>query len=549
MIAEVDRDGAGLRQYLRVLRRRKLALISAVVLVMGAAVIASVLQTPIYAGAAEVLRQSTSTQSIFASPTAQPADPQRALQTEIQVVESQPVRDAVRAKLGYAATISATPLAQTDVIVIRAEDTKPRRAADVANAYASAYIDYRRKQAVDDVLFQATEVQSKITDLQKQIDAATGPLKDTLVQQQALFKNKLDQLQVDASVQTGGAQLVNPAEVQTTPVRPRPAHNAAIALVVGLFFGVGVVFLLEYLDDSIKSKEDLERAAPSLSVLSLIPLVPGWKAKGEARVVSVSEPTSPAAEAYRTLRTSIQFLGLDRPVRAVQVTSPSAQEGKTTTLANLGVALARTGSRVVIVCSDLRRPRVHEFFGLSNRVGFTSVLLGEVPLADALQRVPGVDRLYVLASGPLPPNPSELLQSRRAQEVLRMLQAEGNFLLIDSPPILPVTDGLVLSRCAEGTIVVCSSGKTGRKELARSIEMLRQVDAPLIGAVLNGVSHESGYGYGYAYYQAADDGSADSANRGSNGTAAGSNGRGAPPAAVKVGDRRRRPGSRPSRAK
>ena len=234
--------------------------------------------------------------------------------------------------------------------------------------------------------------------------------------------------------------------------------------------------------------------------LAMIPSVGGWKAKDEAKVVSILEPSSVAAEAYRTLRTSIQFLGVDRPLRSLHVTSANAEEGKTTTLANLGVALARAGARVVIVCSDLRRPRIHEMFGLTNKVGFTSVLLGEVSLAQALQKVPGVERLYLLASGPFPPNPSELLQSRRAAEVFEHLKSDGNFLLIDSPPILPVTDGLVLAKRVDGTVMVCAASRTGRKEFARAVEMLQQVDAPVIGAVLNGVTEESGYGYKYRYY-------------------------------------------------
>src|SRR5439155_23031319 len=131
------------------------------------------------------------------------------------------------------------------------------------------------------------------------------------------------------------------------------------------------------------------------------------------QAVTLTEPSSSAAEAYRTLRTSIQFMGLDRPLRTLQVTSPSASEGKTTTLANLAVALARAGQRVVMVDCDLRRPRIHDFFGVSNEVGFTSVLLGEVPLSEAVQEVPGERLMMLLASGMLPPNPSELIASER----------------------------------------------------------------------------------------------------------------------------------------
>jgi non-specific protein-tyrosine kinase len=254
----------------------------------------------------------------------------------------------------------------------------------------------------------------------------------------------------------------------------------------------------------VKSKDDLERAS-GLQTLALIPAVEGWRDRDEARLVSVAEPTSPPAESYRTLRTSIQFLGLERPLRTLQVTSPAAGEGKTTTLANLAVALARAGQQVVVACCDLRRPRVHEFFGLSNGIGFTNVLLGEAPLSAVLQPVEGVERLAVLASGPLPPNPSELLASRRTADVLAALAGGADVVLVDSPPVLPVTDAAVLAGQVDATVLVATVGDTTRREVARAVEVLRQVGAPLVGTVLNGVPTEGGYGYsydGYGYYAA-----------------------------------------------
>jgi capsular exopolysaccharide synthesis family protein len=242
---------------------------------------------------------------------------------------------------------------------------------------------------------------------------------------------------------------------------------------------------------------------PGLGVLGLIPQVSDWKAKEKSRVMSLTEPSSPTAEAYRILRTSIQFLSLDRRIRILQVTSANAQEGKTTTLANLAVAFANSGLRTVAVCCDLRRPRVHEFFNLGNAVGFTSVLLGNVGLTQALQPVQGQERLLLLASGPLPPNPAELLATSRTAELFRTLAGQADVVLIDSPPVLPVTDALVLSQWVDSTLFVGSAGLTTRKAAARAVEMLQQVNAPLAGAVLNGVTNASGYaGYASSYYTA-----------------------------------------------
>jgi succinoglycan biosynthesis transport protein ExoP len=506
-----------LRDYLRVLNRRKWTVVVATAVVLGSALAASFLQTPVYQGTAEVLFQPRSTESLFNPNTGQRSDPTRAIQTEIEVLKSGPVEAEVLRKLGRAPAISAGAVGQTDVIRVRARSTDPEQAALVANTYAQSYIDFRRKQAVGDLLAAGQEIQAKIDSLQGQVEPLTQqintadpkvrpsvearvqPQIDALVSQQALFKQKLDQLQVDAALKTGGAQLVTPATAADEPVEPRPVRTGAVALVVGLMFGVGLAFLFDYLDDSIKAKEDVERATPGLPVLAFIPSIAGWKDRDETRLVSVTDASSPASEAYRSLRTSVQFLGLDRPLKAMVMTSPGAGEGKTTTLANLAVALARAGQHVIVVCCDLRRPRVHEFFGLSNATGFTSVMLGEAPLSEALQTVRGSSKLRLLASGPLPPNPSELLASDRAVELFESLRKQADTVLIDAPPVLPVTDAAVLSSRVDATLLVATANVTTRKALARAVEVLANVDAPLVGTVLNGVDAEGGYGYGYGY--------------------------------------------------
>jgi capsular exopolysaccharide synthesis family protein len=307
-------------------------------------------------------------------------------------------------------------------------------------------------------------------------------------------------VQVTANLKTGDAQLVTPASTPLRPDSPQPRRDAVVALVVGLLLGVALALLREHLDDSVKTKDELERVSDGLPTLGIVPREAGWKDREEAYVVSRDEPFSPSAEAFRSLRTAIQFIGLDRPVHTLQITSPNAGEGKTSTLSNLAVALARAGKRVGLVCCDLRRPRLHEFFGIPNTVGFTSVLLGEVSLDAAMVRVHGEANLAVLPSGPLPPNPSELLASPRTAEVLTALQAHFDVVLVDSPPVLPATDAAVISGRVDVSLLVANAGETGRKEMTRAIELLRQVDAPLIGVVLNGARNEPGSGYGYHHH-------------------------------------------------
>jgi non-specific protein-tyrosine kinase len=221
---------------------------------------------------------------------------------------------------------------------------------------------------------------------------------------------------------------------------------------------------------------------------------------GETKgLVARTRPHSYAAEAYRSLRTSVQFLALDQPVRILQVTSPRTSEGKTTTVANLAVTLAAAGQRVIVADCDLRRPRQHDMFGLSNRVGFTSVLLGESPMSEALQAVPDYPDLSVLASGERPPNPAELLASPRVKEVFGAMARLADVVLVDTPPVLPVTDAVLVSGRVDATVIVVSAGLTSAKDLSRALEVLGQVDAPVTGAVLNSVAVNAGYRFRYRY--------------------------------------------------
>ncbi|MDQ4133752.1 MAG: polysaccharide biosynthesis tyrosine autokinase [Actinomycetota bacterium] len=519
-MALADSAGRDLRDYLSVLRRRKTTVVLAVFVVAASALAASLVQTKVYEGRARVLLEPR--QSLFQSAVSPRVDPVQ-VETEMQFIQSEPVKEAAREKLGVVPDVSVTPVGSTSVVDINVRAATPRRAAELATGYANAYIDYRRSQASDELEASGRELQVRVDELQKRIDAlaaemsavpcppaSAGPCtqrdsiqkdRDALINQQVPLKLKLDQFQVDSSLATAGAELIAPSPIPKAPVQPRPVRNTLLGLGLGLVVGVALALLLDHLDDSIKSKEDLERILPGLPVLGMIPAVSNWRNRSDTPLISRVEPNSPTAEAYRTLRTSIQFSAIDRTLRTLTITSPSAAEGKTTTTANLAVALARAGQRVVVVSCDLRRPRIHEFFGLANDVGFTSVVVGELPLSQALQDVPGENGLRLMGSGPLPPNPSELLASSRADEVLRALQAQHDMVLLDCSPVLPVTDAAVLSSKADGTLLVATVGTTTGKQAARAIELLRQVGAPVMGTVLNGVEPVGAYGYTYSYYR------------------------------------------------
>jgi len=492
-------------------------IILAVVAVVAGALGVSFVQHKTYQATASLLLAPRSSETVVGGDTSnqQAADTSTAaVQTQIELIQSASVADAVRKQIGVAPKIAISQVGQTQVVHLSARSARPSTAALVANTYAKAYIDIRRSQALDDLGAAGAQVQGKIGDLEKQIDAipvvgnpphAADPAlesrREALINQQSVYRQRLDQLQLEAGLNSGGAQLVTPASVPRSPVSPRPVRNGLVALGGGLVLGVALALLFEQLDDSVKSKDDVERALHhKIPTLGIIPAVEGWRGS-TPRTVSIEEPTSSASEAYRSLRTAIGFLGLDRPLRVIQITSPSAAEGKTTTVANLAVALAKVGKRVVVVDCDLRRPRIHSFFHVSNDMGFTSVLLGEVPLHQAARPVGG--NIILLASGPLPPNPSELLSSTRTGEVLRNLQTEADVVLVDSPPVLPVTDSAVLSAQVDATLLVTRAGLTTRRQLNRAVEVLEQVASPLVGTVLNGATADDGYygyGYNYGYY-------------------------------------------------
>lgn len=215
-------------------------------------------------------------------------------------------------------------------------------------------------------------------------------------------------------------------------------------------------------------------------------------------LITISNPRSPIAEAYRTLRTNLEFSNLDKSLRSLLVTSASAEEGKSTTLANLAVTIAQSGKRVILVDADLRRPTLHQIFGLKNNAGLTDMVRDDAALANPPLQETTVANLQVLTSGQQPPNPAEILGSKRMSEILTALLERTDMVLFDAPPVLVVTDAAVLSSKVDGVLLVISAGKTKRENARKAQSQLEKINARVIGAVLNNVKAESGASYYYA---------------------------------------------------
>lgn len=503
-----------LKGYLAVVRRRwKTVAICTATLVL-AVIALSVAQADVYEGEARVLVHPRAGEGVFDVESGPSLDPELALRTEIEIIESEPVRRAVRAQLGPVDEVEADRVSETLVIEIKARNPDARRAARIANEYANAYIDLRRQQAVDDLLGAGELIQQKVVETNAQIAelearrATAAPAQqatlqaqlEALVSQVSLFEQRLDEVQVEAALKTGGVQLAAEAFPPEEPVSPRPLRNALLAAILGVVLGLTLAALLEYLDESVKSKVDLEEAAGGLTVLAAVPRVKEW-AHGAFRPQAIAgpAPNGPVAEAYRRLRTSVELLGADRRHRVLQITSPDTGDGKTTTICGLAVAMASLGRRVVIVDGDMRRPRLHEVFQVPNVFGLSSVLVGGDP-GQAQLPAPGVERLWIVPSGPVPANPSELLAGRPMAELLHELKGSYDFVLVDSPPVLPVTDATLLAAWADATVLVATQRRTTARQVKSAVDRLRQVEAPLVGTVLNGADREAeGHDYSYGY--------------------------------------------------
>lgn len=295
--------------------------------------------------------------------------------------------------------------------------------------------------------------------------------------------------------------VVNPPALPTSPVAPKTEQNVAIGLVLGLLAGIVIALLINTLDRRVKSKEQLESIAGKPVVGSIPFRKSEDKERGAEHLVPFREGHSPAAESFRRLRTNLQFLNVDNPPRVFVLTSSVATEGKSETAINLSLALAEAGNRVLLIEADLRRPLVVSYLSMPDKVGLTNILSGQADFSDVVQqtRHNGVD---LLACGPLPPNPSELLASETARHLFEDLRSKYEYVIIDSPPLLPVTDGALLARITDGALLVVRSHRTTSDQVAQAVDNLKKADAALLGliTVANKPAKKGAPGYYDSYY-------------------------------------------------
>jgi capsular exopolysaccharide synthesis family protein len=447
-----------LRDYLRVLRQRWPMIVLCALLALAAGGLSILRTTPVYEATARLF--VTSPQSDSSGTAAY----QGSLFTQQRV-------------LSYADLV-ATHSVLAEVIESEGLDLEP---ADLAERVRASVVP-------ETVLLDVTVADNSPAQAQRLASAVARQFTETVAELERPPGRGEPVVKVS---------VVQQPTLSETPVSPRPARTLALALVLGLLVGTGIAVLREVLDTSVDSTDEVRDAtgAPGLGVIAY-----DKDASAKPLVVQL-EPRSRRAEAFRQIRTNLQFIDVDRPTKVITITSSLPMEGKTTTACNLALTLAEAGQRVVLVEGDLRRPKVAEYLGLVREVGLTNIFLKNLQVSDALQTY--ADNLTVLASGPIPPNAAELVQSHHMHEVLKALEENADVVLIDAPPLLPVTDGALLAAQSDGAVIVVRHGETKHEQLVHAVEALKSVDARILGTVLNMAPARGpaaySYGYGYSY--------------------------------------------------
>lgn len=448
-----------IQDYLQILRTRWMIIVVTVAVAVLGALAVSLLTTPTYQSCSRVFVSTSGGSTVSESYQGNLFSQQRvASYSELVTGETLASRTIEDLGLGMspgelASKVTATSKPDTVLLDICVVDSSPGLARDIANSLGS-----------------------QLTVLVRELETPE-----------------------DGGSPAAGVRLVEQAQQSSSPISPKTTRNLALGAAVGLLLGIALAVLRDRLDNTIKTRSRLESASKTPVVGS----IPFDKALKDTSVVSFGAARSSSAEAFRELRTNLQFLEVDHPPRVIVVTSAVPTEGKTTVALNLALALAEAGHHVVLVEGDLRRPRVSKYLGLIGSVGMSTVLAGQAELSDVLQPT-SYEGLEVLASGPLPPNPSELLGSEASRRVIEELRGRFDYVILDGAPLLPVTDSALLTTHSDGALIVARYGHTSEAEVTRSVENLEKIGAHILGSVFTMLPGGRKGSDSYSYYYETD---------------------------------------------
>jgi succinoglycan biosynthesis transport protein ExoP len=524
-----------LSDYVRVVQRRKWLILAIALLLPVAALFYSLQRSPVYKASSEVLiNRATPVSDVTGALPPTGNQPDRVAKTEANVAAVPAVAARVLDAAGvtdmtpeqFLAQSSATAEPDADVLVLSVEAGDPERAALLATQYARQFTEYRKE-------LDTRAIRAALDGIDEQIDGLDPQQDRTLYADLQAKKGELETAEVLA---TGNTSVIRePSAQAATKVRPRPVRDALLAGGLGLLLGIVIAFLRDAMDTRIRSSEEVADRL-GVPLLARIP-EPARRLHGAPRLVMLADPNGTDAEAFRMLRTNLDFVNLERKARGIIVTSASEREGKSTTVANLGVALARSGKRVLLVDLDLRRPFLDTLFGLQGRPGVTNVVLDEVGLDEAVAtvwspeprsegasaaeapaeveassqtrarrsgagrqsngRAPTGGVLQVLTSGPRPPNPGEFVALRAVGNLLDEVRKRADFVLVDAPPLIGLGDSMTVSAKVDGILVVTRMNLLTRPQAAELRRLLATSPTPVLGFVLTGADTDE-HRYAYA---------------------------------------------------
>jgi polysaccharide biosynthesis transport protein len=507
-----------LSDYVGVLRRRIWIVVVAVVVAVGAAYVVSSRETPAYQATSQVQVGANSIESILnpgakASSSVIETDVANAAANGHTTPYAQRALAAAHVKALTAAQLlketNISPSTSSTFVSFSVTDRFPSRAIALATAYAETFVAASNRQAIAGIPRKIASLTSQIHSLNKQIktvqvqtshqSAAAG----LIAQLNAVVKSRAQYEGAKASLENGN--VVTQRATTASKVRPATTKNLLMGFGLGIVIGLVLISLAEALDTRIRRSDEISERL-GLPLLTRIPIPPRSLRK-TGSLGMLDDEGGLQSEAYRKLRINLDFANLSIKARTIMITSAAEQEGKSTTVANLAIALARAGRRVVLVDLDLRKPFIDHFFDLTGRPGLTDVALGNVTLDQALWSIPfpGSDggpqagSLYVLPSGPMPPNPADLIESAVVSEILLDLAERADVVLLDSAPLLPVSDGVVLSNKVDAMLVVVRGSTIKRPMLSELQRVLQACPCAKLGFVLTGAEEGEGYGYGYGY--------------------------------------------------
>lgn len=408
-------------------------------------------------------------------------------------------------------TISVELVRDTQLLVVNVKHPNPVLAADIANTIAVVFTNRIKELQSQRYVATREGLAQQVSEMEQQIEKTNQALmkepdpdqrlqlEARLTEYQRLYSNLVtnyEQVRLAEAQNSTNVVVSEPATVPTVPISPKTMRNTLLAIAAGALFAAGTIFAVDALDDTIKNPDEIRRKF-GLPILGMI----ARHESPDERAISLVKPRSPVSESFRSLRTNTIFAGVDKPLYRIMVTSATPQEGKTTVAANLAVVLAQGERKVVVIDADLRRPQIHRKLGLYNRVGLSDLFLVMRPLDSLPQGViqrHEAAKLAVVTSGKLPPNPAELLTSQKMRQFLDMLNQEYDLVVIDTPPVLNVTDAAALAPCVDGVLLVIMPGKTKLRDFQHAFDQLRTVGAHVLGVVLNEVDPRN-HKYGYYY--------------------------------------------------